>query len=144
MITVCSIKTFGLRIQVLLFALPLSDTRKPARMTFLQWQYLYSQHSFIQKLFCSLRVMPPSRCMKLVLNLINSNLNLIVRLPISLFKMSYSFASYCSSLLKSSQYPLPKRFYYSLVHFLRCYLFVPSPVLLPSSPSSYTALYIFH
>lgn len=68
-------------------------------------------HILIQKLLSPLRAKPPSRCMKSILIIINSHLNLTVRLRISLFKMSQNYASDFSSLLNSSQYLLPKRFH---------------------------------
>lgn len=67
-------------------------------------------HILIQKLLSPLRAKPPSRCMKSILIIINSHLNLTIRLPILLFKMSQNYASDFSSLLNSSQYLLPKRF----------------------------------
>lgn len=126
MITACSIKAAGLRIQILLFALPLSDRRKPERMTFFQWQYLHSTCNLNTETSLSLKGNASFQLYET-----SSKLNPIVRVPISLFKMSYHFASYCSLILNSSQYLLPKRFHYSLLPFLRCYLFVPTPVLLP-------------
>lgn len=56
----------------------------------------------IQKLLSPLRSKPPSRCMKSILIIINSHLNLIVRLSISLFKMSQNYDSDFSFLLNSS------------------------------------------
>lgn len=107
----CSIKTAGLRILILLLPLPLhwhEETRKND-LILMAISTLCSHHILIQKLLSPLRAKPPSRCMKSILIIINSHLNLIVRLPISLFKMSQSYASDFSSLLNSSQYLPPKR-----------------------------------
>lgn len=71
---------------------------------------LYLQHTLIQKLLFPFRAMHRYRYMKLILILINSNLNLIAR-------MSHNFVSDWSSLLISSQYLLPKRCHDFLLHF---------------------------
>lgn len=87
-------------------------------------------HILIQKLLSPLRAKPPSRCMKSILIIINPHLNLIVRLPISLFKMSQSYAFDFSSLLNSSQYLLPKRFQssaFSSVLSICAYTSTPAP-----------------
>lgn len=81
-------------------------------------------HILIQKLLSPLRAKPPSRCMKSILIIINSHLNLTVRLRISLFKMSQNYASDFSSLLNSSQYLLPKRFHSSAFSSMLSHLFL--------------------
>lgn len=74
----------------------------------------------IQKPLSSLRSKPPSRYMKSILIIINSHLNLIVRLSISLFKMSQNYDSDFSSLLNSSQYFLRDSCLFSLLSICAC------------------------
>lgn len=88
----------------------------------------------IQKLLSSLRAKSFSRCMKPIIIIINSHLNLIVRLPISSLKMSQNYAVDFSSLLNSSQYLLLKRFQssaFSSVLSICAYTSTPCPLAPP-------------